>query len=478
METLPEWALKHKAKGTEIRNFGGRYYLYQISSKWDSKLRKSRKVTGKFLGRITPEGLNKPKREKLEESVSQAVVRIYGSYYFAAASNSELISFLKKQFPLEWESIFVFAIERLFHSSPMKNVGHFYASSYLSEACPNAHVSPRSLSAMLESLGQKRGSIREFMKEFITGTDFAVIDLTHVFSLSEGVISATLGHNHEKDYTPQVNLTLIFSLDKTRPAFYRMVPGSIRDVSVIPATLLEAGIKKAVLIGDKGFASAANTDFLEQQSMEYILPLKRNSSIIDYTPLQKADRRKLGGYFFFEKRCIWHYEKHLEGGRRLIVFLDEKLKAEEEKDFLSRVDERALELDKYYRKQHTLGTIAILTNTSFSPQRVYDLLKSRVEIELVFDALKNVLNADRTYMRDDTHLEGWMFVNFIALLIYYQLYRLLLDKNLLSKYSPKDLIMQLSRVHRIKVGEKWYTTEMPKTARVLSEKLGFAIPIT
>ncbi|MFZ2412373.1 MAG: transposase, partial [Candidatus Methanoperedens sp.] len=50
--------------------------------------------------------------------------------------------------------------------------------------------------------------------------------------------------------------------------------------------------------------------------------------------------------------------------------------------------------------------------------RIFELLKSRVEIEVTFDTFKNVLNADRSYMRDDSAMEGWMFVNFIALLLY------------------------------------------------------------
>ena len=51
----PEWALKHKKPGTELRDFNGRYYLYKISSKWDKKKKVTRKITGDYLGRITEE---------------------------------------------------------------------------------------------------------------------------------------------------------------------------------------------------------------------------------------------------------------------------------------------------------------------------------------------------------------------------------------------------------------------------------------
>ena len=58
---LPDWVRKHKAKGTEIRNISGRYYIYKIHSERDPITKRPKKITDKYLGRITPEGLIKPK---------------------------------------------------------------------------------------------------------------------------------------------------------------------------------------------------------------------------------------------------------------------------------------------------------------------------------------------------------------------------------------------------------------------------------
>ena len=84
------------------------------------------------------------------------------------------------------------------------------------------------------------------------------MDSTHVFSMSENVTAATLWHNAEDEYLPQLNLSLIFPLDNMQPAFFRMVSWSIRDVSIIPATVREAGISGAVVVASKGFLSAKN----------------------------------------------------------------------------------------------------------------------------------------------------------------------------------------------------------------------------
>lgn len=123
-----------------------------------------------------------------------------------------------------------------------------------------------------------------------------------------------------------------------------------------------------------------------------------------------------------------------------------------------------------------MGTISVITDLGESGERIYNLLKSRAEIEIRFDTFKNVLNADRTYMRDDYQMEGWMFINFVALVFYYRLYRLLADNSLLKKFSTADVLVHLSRVYRLKIQDRWITAEIPKKTRDIMGKL--SIPIT
>ncbi|MDI6886793.1 MAG: transposase, partial [archaeon] len=123
-----------------------------------------------------------------------------------------------------------------------------------------------------------------------------------------------------------------------------------------------------------------------------------------------------------------------------------------------------------------LGTITVITDLQESETRIYELLKCRIEIEQLIDTFKNVLNADRTYMRDDFHMEGWMFINFIALVFYYRIYRLLVEKSLLNNYTPNDILLHLSRIYKLKIADKWLTSEIPKKTRKIIEKLN--LPIT
>lgn len=483
----PEWVLKHKEKGTEIRKIGKSFYIYKVTSVWDREKKRARKITEKFLGTITTEGLIKPQRERLMESLHNISVKEFGAAGFLLEISSDILKRLKEIYPVEWKEIFVFSALRLLHNTPIKNLQTYYATSFLSESMSGAKLSPKAVGELLRDVGREREKIKSFLGQFISGGDFALIDLTHVFSLSESVISSVPGYNSRREFLPQVRVVFLFSLGRHMPSYFRIVAGSISDVSSLVLTVKEAGVKDAVVIGDKGFYSEDNVLDLERERLHYILPLKRDSSLIDYMRIQEGDRRAFDGYFLFEKRAVWHYSYKVKAGalsgKKVAVFLDERLKAEEEKDYLLRIEEDAKantkakkNLETLFENQHRLGTIAVITDLDEDAERIYNLLKCRAEIETMFDAFKNVLNADRTYVRDDHQLEGWMLINFISLVFYYKIYRLLADNRLLKRHSPKDVLIHLSRIHKLKVYDQWITSEIPKKSREIIQKL--KIPIT
>ena len=60
-----------------------------------------------------------------------------------------------------------------------------------------------------------------------------------------------------------------------------------------------------------------------------MIPLRRNNPLIDYSPLSKANQKKKNGnYFSYQDQIIWYYQFE-KGGKKLITFLDEKLREEE-----------------------------------------------------------------------------------------------------------------------------------------------------
>ena len=65
----PQWALKYKRKGTELRFINGHYYLYEITSKWDPEKKRSKKITLGLLGKITKEdGFIESEKRKIKKA--------------------------------------------------------------------------------------------------------------------------------------------------------------------------------------------------------------------------------------------------------------------------------------------------------------------------------------------------------------------------------------------------------------------------
>ena len=212
--------------------------------------------------------------------------------------------------------------------------------------------------------------------------------------------------------------------------------------------------------------------------MKYILPLKRNNRLIDYSVLKEGDKKKFEGYFRFNERFIWYYRSRKEVS--VWVYLDEALKAKESQDYLSRIEthpEFGYSADKkFYENESRFGTIALITNLKrISGEKVYQYFKSRVEIEILFDALKNILQADRSYMRSDASLESWIFINYLSIIYYYRIYQKLITAKLLDKYSINDVILHLSKIRKVKISNHWIDLEIPKITRKLIEKLNLHI---
>lgn len=99
-----------------------------------------------------------------------------------------------------------------------------------------------------------------------------------------------------------------------------------------------------------------------------------------------------------------------------------------------------------------MGTPSVVTNLKTSGEIAYQMLKSRADMEQSYDTLKSTIHADRTNMRDDQQLHGWMLVNFIALILHYRIYGILKEKDLLKRYSPEDVIEHLERISMLKIG--------------------------
>ena len=476
----PAWAVTHRKPGTELRFIGGRYYLYAVSSKYDPILKRAKKISGKMLGRITEQGgfivSDKDRlRQKAEQpiTVDKLSTKEYGTQELVLQLAEKQVSVLEKVFQDDAKPLFLFALFRLTEQSPIKNVPFYFMHSFLSEKWKDVSVSDKSISALLRRVGSNREKIMEYQKHFVREQETVLLDMTHVITNSKKIESAQSGYNNSMSFETQVNLMYLFSANQHEPVYYRLLPGNIRDVKAFTLTLQECGLKNVTLIADKGFYSKVNIEILNAEQLHYIVPLQRGSKLIPYPTSDTFNKKNWDGYFTYHQKIIWYRTK-----KNVTLYLNQSLQIAEERDYLQRVEgqKEKYTMKNFYDKQIHFGTLALLANDETkTAEDSYAQYKSRTNVESMFDAMKNVVEADKTYMQNDKAMEGWMFVNHIALQCYYLIYQQLLKHKLLKKYSVNDFLKFTHRVKKVKINGNWQLAEITKPVQKLLQKINLHI---
>jgi len=498
---LPDWVQKHKKPGHEIKQIKGKYYLYKLKSKWHKTKKKPVKVTGKYLGTITPTGF-KPKKitpptttnttttnttTTTTKPQQQITTKEYGLSTYLTHLTKDIKTILENTFEPELaKKIYTMALLRVMGDTVFKRMEHTYQTSYLSNQTPNIALSSSTISTTIATIGAQRRNIETVMLELSKSVTNIIIDGSRVTSCSHQMSLAQVGYNSKHTWNTQVNIMYVFERSSLpAPVFYRCVFGNIPDVSAMELTMHAMHREGSfTVVGDTGFASEANFKMLEAAEMQYVIPLKRNT--VEVCASELAMRSNFGRIFTYNDRPILVYEPVVRSGYRVLVFRDEDLRAREMVDFVNRLEKKnlvaqelgevvvdvgvaAVEADAYF------GVVVLRSNMVGSAFEVYETYKLRVGIEQYFDTLKNTLVQDRSYMHSDVGFEGWCFVNHIALAVVYRVLNALKVAKLSSKYSLADVVAFLSRICVVEVDGVWCVAEYTKQAKALCKKLGLSM---
>jgi len=481
----PDWATAHRKPGTELRLIKGKYYLYAVSSRYNPEKKKAQKITGKLLGRITQDdGFLESDKNKLRSASNTGIivpksvnVRELGFSKVVIANAEPIISKLKEIFQDDWQLMLAMAYCRLGWQAPIKNIPFLIDQSHLREWAGLQSYNEKVISQALRKWGSARHSVVQYMNGFIQDGDFALIDATEIMSKSAQISLVEKGYNSRMDYQPQVNLLYIYSLESNMPVFYRLLPGNIREIKALKNTLKESKLSNAILIADKGFFSAENIRDLIANQLYFIIPLRRNNSAIKYDAISQIE--KTDSYFQYQGRFIYH-QSFENDGINYVTFFDGRLREEEKTDYLTRIKTHPekYNTEKFKEKIDRMGTITMaytLKDQNTLPEKIYLTYKSRGQIEQMFDGLKNIIDANSSYMHNEEALQGWMFINHLALQIYYLIFNKLMQEKLSSKWSVKDIVLKAQRWTEVKIQDQWIPSEATAQSLKVLKTLGVHI---
>jgi len=483
---IPEWVLSFKEPKTEIKCIKGSFYKYAVSYRYNSQKGRTDKITGHLLGKITQETGFIPSQKNLLRTTPSSALRVdikmFGVYHlFTSLLGKDELDGLLNLFDKEVsETLITVAMMRFAHQSPLKRMPYYHAHDYCSQDWLINGIDDKKISTALKFVGENRNTLVDWMRTRLGSLDlnltqFVMIDSTHIPTASENLHINAVGYNPSHSFDAQIRLMYIFSTQLKQPVYYRLINGNITDMTSMKNCVSELQAKHVVYIADKGFYSKQNIIDLRKNELHFIIPLQRNNSLIDLSVLQQPNfKNTIKTYFIYQNRTIWYYSYQKEE-QLMVTYLDERLRVEEENDYLLRTKTHPDEFteEKFYKKLSQFGTLTLLYHLAnkSTEQELYIAYKQRNEVEMVFDSYKNFLEADKTYMQNRYVMEGWLMANFIAMIAYYRLYTKLREENLLNKYSPKDIVEIAKGIYKAKINNKWQNTEITKKNIELFAKL-------
>jgi hypothetical protein len=468
MGAYPEWVEEHNDTGIEIKQRGDNYYAYKVTSKWNPDKGYSEKITEAYLGTVTPDGIRPPKhkRDRNPQSVLDT-----GQILLLDDVYDPLKPSLKDNFPDTWQTLLAVASLKLCYNAPFKRLHHHHQTSWSSHLWDEATLSKNCLTERVREWGEASNYRRQFFRSLVADGDYVAIDLTQVYSDSANIAWLEAGYNPHEAFQKQLQLLLVHNLTEQLPAFLKLLPGSIRDVSSLENAIAETEFEDILVVVDKGFWSSANFAELEASNLGYLAAVRRNATELNYVrPAEYPD------HFEWKDRQILARSYEVDEGRVIHHFLDMEMRADEHTTGLERIDGGGKSREDFESKRQQLGTLALLTNRAFSSQDAYTVYKQRFEIEKGFDVLTNTLEADKSYMQDRQAMEGYMFVLFLALYAHAAILNRLRDRELTNQYSVPDVLEYLAKFYRVEVDGEVVDSAVPKQTRELADELD--VPIT
>ncbi len=471
-------------------------YLYQVESYWDKDKKQSRQKRT-YIGKKDPETGNIIKNE-----------RTYGAWdcghtYLLQSITKEigLTEELKNAFPGLWQELLTLAYFKTIEGKPF-----YLCNSWLDnvELQNKPELSSQKISFLLKKLSTDKESIFKFFKSWTNhqkdANNFIVFDITSFSSYSREIDFVEWGYNRDKESLAQVNLGVIYGRPVDLPLFYSLYPGSIHDVTTLTNTITRLGVltlDKTTFVLDKGFYSSSN--LAKMADIKHIIPLPvRTNNEKEIVNKHKLNIRSSKYAFTYNKQVNYCVEDSLTVAGteyHAYVYLNEKKQVEQRNKFLKTIleCEQYVKTQKYKRKKEfnnffiennpslleyfglkkdgskyilvrndteidnalsRMGIFVLLTNTDLSGPEVLMLYREKDGVEKSFDSLKHNLDLKRLRVHSQSALEGLLFIEFLALIIYSYMTKILRESGLNKSLSIPEVLFELRKIKKIQFGRK------------------------
>jgi len=263
------------------KHINGHDYVYEISQYRDPVSGKI-KQKSKYLGKPDQQGKPEKVRERL--IVHKHIVNYGDAYLFQSLVKELGIDTILKQCYPEEEANWILLLTgyKLLYQGTLDRLSSQMEISDLPTYFPvSTCLSSQQASRVLERLGEDAGErINAFFLRWIQHHplpgDNLLFDITSFSSQAKQIEFLEYGYNRDHELLPQINMGLLVNETLRLPLYYKIYPGSIKDISTMDNLVKELQsltIQQITLILDRGFYSTDNLLGLLERSYDFILPL-------------------------------------------------------------------------------------------------------------------------------------------------------------------------------------------------------------
>jgi len=444
----------------ELKVINNTFCVYKATSKWDKEEKKVRKIT-EYLGVITSEGEFKKKipRDAIRETERE--IFEFGNGYIAYNFLKDIEDILSEQIPY-FKEVIAYSIIKAIDPQPLRLLNSRWEKLYISQPL-RVSLSPKHISSILHEIGVSVSRWYDLFSKLTTKGDIIFYDLTGIFTYSENIKIAEKGWNSNHEYLDQIGVIMAFSSIAHLPIGIEVFPGSIPDKVTIKDFRDRFQQKDIGYVFDRGFLDYKLIEELRDDKTHYILPLKKDSKYMDFNNVDW-------------KSPFVYRDRYIRWGRKIsdlgyIYFYDDpKVRCEQELALLKKVKRHKITMKEFEIKRKKAGIMGIISDLDKKGYAIYDIYKGKEDVELAFDAMKNTIDADKTYLRSEESVRGYYFITFIALRVYFKILKRLREKNLTSKISVEEVLFELSKVMKIKEKNgREYFARIPWRSRKIME---------
>ena len=118
----------------------------------------------------------------------------------------------------------------------------------------------------------------------------------------------------------------------------------------------------------------------------------------------------------------------------------------------------------------------LITNSSLTGEEVINFYREKDGVEKCFDSLKNNLSLKRLRVHSQEALEGMLLIEFVALILYSYMGKVLREQKLNTKLSIPEILFDLRKIKKIRFGrKKTVITEISSHQRKILKAFGMTI---